>query len=51
MDSNLAATREVLRVVDELLMNPVDFHVDHPSCHIKGHSVTPTFYKNKILPT
>jgi hypothetical protein len=30
VDSNLAAAREVLGVVDELLMNPVDFHVDDP---------------------
>jgi hypothetical protein len=37
MDSNLAAAREVLAVVDELLMNPVNFHVDDPSVLINGH--------------
>jgi hypothetical protein len=31
VDSNLAAAREVLGVVDELQMNPVNFHVDDPS--------------------
>jgi hypothetical protein len=31
MDLNLVAAREVLGVVDELLMNPVNFHVDDPS--------------------
>jgi hypothetical protein len=38
MDLNLAAAREVLRVVDELIMNPVNFHVDDPSLLINGHS-------------
>jgi hypothetical protein len=38
VDSNLAVTREALGVVDELLMNPVDFHVDDPSHLINGHS-------------
>jgi hypothetical protein len=38
VDSNLVAAREVLGVVDELLMNPVDFHVDDPSHLINGHS-------------
>jgi hypothetical protein len=38
MDSNLAATREVLGVVDELLMNPVNFDVDDPSLSINGLS-------------
>jgi hypothetical protein len=38
MDSNLAAACEVLRVVDELLMNPVNFHVDDPSLLINSHS-------------
>jgi hypothetical protein len=36
--SNLAAAREVLGVVDELLMNPVNFHVDDPSRLINGLS-------------
>jgi hypothetical protein len=36
VDSNLAATREVLGVVDELLMNPVNIHVDDPSLLING---------------
>jgi hypothetical protein len=36
VDSNLAAACEVLGVVDELLMNPVHFHVDDPSCLING---------------
>jgi hypothetical protein len=36
--SNLAAAREVLGVVDELLMNPVIFHVDDPSLLINGRS-------------
>jgi hypothetical protein len=31
VDSNLAAARKVLRVVDELLMKPVNFYVDDPS--------------------
>jgi hypothetical protein len=38
VESNLAAAREVLRVVDEFLMNPVNFHVDGPSRLINGHS-------------
>jgi hypothetical protein len=38
MDSNLAAAHEVLGVVDELLMNPVNFHVDDPSLLINGRS-------------
>jgi hypothetical protein len=38
VDSNLAAARVVLGVVDELLMNPVNFYVDDPSCLINGHS-------------
>jgi hypothetical protein len=38
VDSNLAATCEVLGVVDELLMNPVNFHVDDPSRLINGRS-------------
>jgi hypothetical protein len=38
VDSNLAAAREVLGVVDELLMNPVNFHVDDPSLPINGCS-------------
>jgi hypothetical protein len=38
MDSNLAATREVLRVVDELLLSPVNYYVDDPSLLISGHS-------------
>jgi hypothetical protein len=37
VDSNLAAAREVLRVVDEPLMNLVNFHVDDPSL-INGRS-------------
>jgi hypothetical protein len=36
VDSNLATTCEVLGVVDELLMNPVNFHVDDPSLLING---------------
>jgi hypothetical protein len=38
VDSNLAAAGEVLGVVDELLMNPVNFHVDDPSRLINVHS-------------
>jgi hypothetical protein len=38
VDSNLVAAREVLGVVDELLMNPVNFHVDDPSLLIYGCS-------------
>jgi hypothetical protein len=36
MDLNLAAAREVLGVVDELLMDPVNFHVHDPSLLING---------------
>jgi hypothetical protein len=36
VDSNLAIACEVLGVVDELLMNPVNFHVDDPSLLING---------------
>jgi hypothetical protein len=38
VDSNLASAHEVLGVVDELLMNPVNFHVDGPSHLINGRS-------------
>jgi hypothetical protein len=38
MDSNLVVAREVLGVVDELLMNPVNFHVDDPSHLMNGCS-------------
>jgi hypothetical protein len=38
VDSNLVAAREVLGVVDELLMNPVNFHVDDPYLLINGCS-------------
>jgi hypothetical protein len=38
VDSNLAVAREVLGVVDELLMNPVNFHVDDPSLLINSRS-------------
>jgi hypothetical protein len=38
MDSNLAVACEVLGVVDELLMNPINFHVDDPSHLINGRS-------------
>jgi hypothetical protein len=38
VDSNRAATREVHGVVDELLMHPVNFHVDDPSGLTNGHS-------------
>jgi hypothetical protein len=38
VDSNLVAAREVLGVVDELLMNPINFHVDDRSHLINGHS-------------
>jgi hypothetical protein len=38
VDSNLAVAHEVLGVVDELIMNPVDFHVDDPSRLINGHA-------------
>jgi hypothetical protein len=37
VDSNLAAVHEVLGVVDEFLMNPVNFHIDDPSLLINGH--------------
>jgi hypothetical protein len=38
VDSNQAAAREVLEVVDELLIIPVNFHVDDPSHLISGRS-------------
>jgi hypothetical protein len=38
VDSNLAAACEVLGVLDELLMNPINFHVDHSTHHINGCS-------------
>jgi hypothetical protein len=38
VDLNLAAAHEVLGVVDELLINPINFHVDDPSLLINGHS-------------
>jgi hypothetical protein len=38
VDSNLAAARKVLGVVHELLMNPVNYHVDDPSRLINGRS-------------
>jgi hypothetical protein len=38
VDSNLTAARVVLGVVDELLINPVNFHVDDPSRLINGCS-------------
>jgi hypothetical protein len=38
VDSNLTAAHEVLGVVDELLMNPINFLVDDPSLLINGHS-------------
>jgi hypothetical protein len=38
VDSNLAVAGEVLGVVDELLMNSVNFHVDDPSRLIIGRS-------------
>jgi hypothetical protein len=37
VDLNLAAAHKVLGVVDELLMNPNNFHVDNPSLLINGH--------------
>jgi hypothetical protein len=37
VDFNLATTCKVLGVVDKLLMNPVNFHVDDPSLLINGH--------------
>jgi hypothetical protein len=36
--SNLAVAREVLGVVDELLMNPINFHIDDHSHLINGRS-------------
>jgi hypothetical protein len=38
VDSNLVVAHEVLGVVDELLINLVNFHVDDPSRLINGHS-------------
>jgi hypothetical protein len=38
VDLNLAIAREVPRVVDELLVNPANFHVDDPSRLVNGHS-------------
>jgi hypothetical protein len=38
VDLNLAAACEVLGVVDELLMNPANFHVGDPSHLINGRS-------------
>jgi hypothetical protein len=38
MDSNLAVAHKVLGVVDELLMNPVNFHDDDPSRLINRRS-------------
>jgi hypothetical protein len=38
MDSNLAAACEVLGVVDKLLMNSINFHVDRSSRLINGFS-------------
>jgi hypothetical protein len=38
VESNLATTLKVLGVVDELLINPVNFHVDDPSRLINGRS-------------
>jgi hypothetical protein len=37
-DSNLVVAHEVLGVVDELLMNHVNFHVDDPSLLINVRS-------------
>jgi hypothetical protein len=37
VNSNMAVARGVLGVVDELLMNSVNFHVDDPSLLINGH--------------
>jgi hypothetical protein len=36
VDLNLAVAHEVLGVVEELLMSPVNFHVDDPSRLING---------------
>jgi hypothetical protein len=33
-----AAAHEVIGVVDELLMNPINFHVDDPSLLINGRA-------------
>jgi hypothetical protein len=38
VDSNLVVGREVLGVVVELFMNPVDYHVGDPSHLINGRS-------------
>jgi hypothetical protein len=38
VDLNLVAAHEVLGVVDEILMNPIDFHVDDPSSVFNGCS-------------
>jgi hypothetical protein len=38
VDLNLAVAHEVLGVVDELFMNPIDFHVDDLSRLINGLS-------------
>jgi hypothetical protein len=38
VDLNLPVAHEVLIVVDELLMNPVNFHVDDPSLFINGYT-------------
>jgi hypothetical protein len=38
VDSNLAGAREVLRVVNELFMNPVNFHIDDPPLLINDRS-------------
>jgi hypothetical protein len=38
VDLNLAVAREVIVVVDELFMNPTNFHVDDPSHLINGRS-------------
>jgi hypothetical protein len=38
VDSNLAATRKVLGVVDKLLLNPINFYVDDLSHLINGRS-------------
>jgi hypothetical protein len=38
VDSNLIAAREVIGVVYELLMNPINFHVDDLSLLVNGRS-------------
>jgi hypothetical protein len=38
VDLSLATARKVLGVVDELLMNPINFHDDDPSHLINGRS-------------